>query len=140
VISPHPVETTIYSFRTFWGGEYLSYGHFADIASLNVLSEMVVDDNVSLGISQQTFKNVKEEYLTPMNLKKIDIGGGMIHGDAEDFYNDQTQRIILAHTALPLKDRQKEIGSSAPFGIVDLMIPELTNNLHRKAFDYLKNY
>ncbi|MFK5984856.1 MAG: cyclic nucleotide-binding domain-containing protein [Pseudomonadota bacterium] len=138
--SPHPVETTIFTFRTFWGGEYLSYGHFADIASLNILSEMVVEDDDDLGISQQTFENVKNEYLTFMDLKKIDIGGGMIHGNAEDFCDDKTQRIILAHTAFPLTNRQKEIGSSAPFGIVDLMIPELTNNLHRKAFKYLQNY
>jgi hemerythrin len=139
-ISPHPVETTIFFFRTFWGGEYLSYGHFADITSLKVLSKMIVDNNHELGISQQTYDAVKEEYLTPLKLKKIDIGGGMIHGDAEDFCEDKTTRIILAHTASPLTNRQKEIGSSAPFGIVDLMIPELTDNLHRRAFKYLQNY
>ncbi len=140
VISPHPVETTIFSFRTFWGGKYLSYGHFADIASLKVLSNMVVKDDKELGISQKTYDSVKKEYLTPMDLKKIDIGGGMIHGDAEDFSEDESKRIILSHTAAPLSNRQKEIGSSAPFGIVDLMIPELTNSLHRKAYHYLQNY
>ncbi|MFK5891934.1 MAG: cyclic nucleotide-binding domain-containing protein [Pseudomonadota bacterium] len=139
-ISPHPVETTIFFFRTFWGGKYLSYGHFADITSLKVLNNMIVDDNIELGISKQTYDTVKNEYLTPLDLKKIDVGGGMIHGDAEDFCEDKTTRIILAHTACALTNRQKEIGSSAPFGIVDLMIPELTNILHRKAFQYLQNY
>jgi len=48
--------------------------------------------------------------------------------------------LFLPHTASPLTTRQKEIGSSAPFGIVDVMIPEFTNSLHRKAFTYLQNY
>lgn len=140
VMSPHPVETTIYFFQTFWGGNYTSYAHFADIASTKVLQGMVVNDEQENGISQQTYDKVINEYMAEVNLKKIDIGGGMIHGDAEDFAHDTSERIILAHTAQPLNTRQKEIGSSAPFGIVDVMIPEFTNNLHRRAYDYLRNY
>ncbi len=140
VISPHPVETTVFFFRTFWGGGYSSYAHLADISSLDILQNMIVDDDEAIGISRATYERVKQEYLTPVDLKKIDIGGGLIHGNAEDFRNDKSQRIILAHTAQPLTAEQKAIGSSAPFGVVDLMIPEFTNNLHRKAHYFLKNY
>jgi len=140
IISPHPVETTIFLFKTYWGGEEHTYAHFADITSMNVLEEMVVDDEKLDGISQEMFERVKKDYLAPADLKKIDIGGGMIHGDAEDFAEDESKRIILAHTAHPLTSRQKEIGSSAPFGIIDLMVPEFTNYLHRNAAKYLENY
>jgi len=140
IMSPHPVETTIFVFKTYWGGEELAYAHYADITSVNVLEGMVVEDESQDGISREMFEQVKKEYMAPADLKKIDIGGGMIHGDAEDFAGDDSKRIILAHTAQPLTSRQKEIGSSAPFGIIDLMVPEFTNYLHRNAAKYLETY
>jgi len=140
IVSPHPVETTIFLFKTYWGGEDLTYAHFADITSIKVLEGMVVEDDNLDGISREMFEKVKKDYMAPADLKKIDIGGGMIHGDAEDFAEDDSKRIILAHTAQPLTSRQKEIGSSAPFGIIDLMVPEFTNYLHRNAAKFLENY
>ncbi|MCK5437573.1 MAG: cyclic nucleotide-binding domain-containing protein, partial [Desulfobulbaceae bacterium] len=86
------------------------------------------------------YKRVREEYLTPVTLKKIDIGGGLIHGRAEDFRSDRTERIILAHTAVPLTDQQKEIGSSAPFGIVDVLIPDYSDLTRRIASVFLEAY
>lgn len=85
IYSPHPVETNIFVFRILWSEGYRSYAHFADIASLNILEGMVSDQQEMPGLSQQTFEPVRAAYLTPYDLKKIDIGGGMVHGNAKDF-------------------------------------------------------
>ena len=139
-LSPHPVETTIFTFRTFWDGDYLTYAHFADIVSIDDLEGMVEEPDSKTGISQEFYERVREEYLTPVTLKKIDIGGGLIHGRAEDFRVDRSERIILAHTAEPLTSQQKEIGSSAPFGIVDVLIPDYSDLTRRIASDFFEAY
>ena len=56
-----------------------------------------------------------KNYLTPVDLKKNDIGRAMIHAETEDFKEDQSSKNIMEHRAQPLTNRQKEIGSSAPF-------------------------
>jgi hemerythrin len=123
IFSPHPVETTIFIFRTMFEGGYRSYAHFADIARFEVLRSMITEDDTKYGISQEYFDRVKDQYLTTVDLKKIDIGGGLIHGDAVDFKEDGSQKIILSHTSSPLTNQQKEIGSGASFGSVEVLIP-----------------
>lgn len=140
VMSPHPVETSAYYFRTFWEGRYLSYAHLADIASVDVLKGMVTDDEAAPGISQKMYDDTWAEYLTEAQLKKIDIGGGMIHGEALDFEDDMSGKIVLAHRADPLTNKQKEIGSSAMFGVVDALVPDQTDNLRRFSFEFLREY
>jgi hemerythrin len=140
IMSPHPVETSSFYFRTFWEGRYLTYSHLADIASLDVLKGMITDDDDAPGISQALFDNTKKEYLTEADLKKVDIGGGMIHGEALDFEDDHSGKIVLAHRADPLTNKQKEIGSSAMFGVVDAMVPDQTDNLRRFSFEFLRDY
>jgi len=140
VYSPHPVETTVLFFRTLDRSGYRTYAHFADIASLKLLRAMITSDDKAPGISQQAYDSVSESYLQPVDLKKLDIGGGMIHGDAEDFAQDQSCKIILAHTALPLSNRQKEIGSGAPFGTVDVLIPSHQDYVRSYAYHYLSSY
>ncbi len=140
VFSPHPVETTVMFFRTLDRTGYRSYAHFADIASLKLLRGMITPDNEAPGISQELYDTVAQSYLTPVDLKKLDIGGGMIHGDAEDFAEDKSEKIILAHTALPLSNRQKEIGSGAPFGTVDVLIPSHQDYVRSNAFHSLASY
>jgi len=51
----------------------------------------------------------------------------MIHGQAADFVHDNSDRIILAHSALPLTIAEKVTGSSAPFGPVDVLIPDYSD-------------
>jgi hemerythrin len=135
--SPHPVETNIYSFRTPWKGRYKTYSHLADIIALDSLKKMVSDEPVKSGISLNTFKKIQENYLEVVDLKKIDIGGGMIHGNTEDFRNDESGKIVLAHTAKTLTNKQKEVGSSAAFGMVDVLIRSNHNYLIEFALDYL---
>jgi len=139
-LSPHPVETSAFFFRAFWESRYLTYAHLADIASFQVLENMVTDDDSAPGMSQADVDLTREYYLTPVDLKKIDIGGGMIHGEVEDFKDDVSDKIVLAHRSEPLTNKQKEIGSSAPFGIVDTLIPDTSGNLRRFTFDFLRKY
>ena len=140
VFSPHPVETTVFHFRTPWEEGYRSYAHMADIVSLDVLGQMVDDDETHHGISSGLMRQVRDDYLVPADIKKLDIGGGLIHGCAEDFREDRSGKIILAHTALPLSRVQKSIGSGAPFGTVDDLIPSYQEYRLRAAHGYLTAY
>ncbi|CCQ75157.1 bacteriohemerythrin [Magnetospira sp. QH-2] len=138
--SPHPVETTPFLFRVHGDGEYFSYAHMADIAAFSVLDGMVTEDSTAPGISKQTLEAVRADYLTEVNIKKLDIGGGMIHGDAADFESDSSGKLILAHRATPLSLEEKEIGSGAPFGTVEVLIPALQDYCYRDAANFLKTY
>ncbi len=100
---------------------------------------MVKKNTSDIGISQEFADRVKYAYLEPVDLKKLDIGGGMIHGSAEDFRCDSTKKIVLAHTSKStMTDAQKEIGSEAAFGTVDVLIPSFQDYGMRSAFVYLK--
>jgi hemerythrin len=136
-LSPHPVETTTLSFRTYWGGRYYSYAHLADIIALDNLKAR---KGRAAGLPDGFDQKIIDNYLAPVDLKKIDIGTNMIHGEATDFEEDRSNRIILAHTAIPLTNEQKEIGSSAPFGMTDVLIKSHSNLLLEKAHVYLADY
>jgi hemerythrin len=140
IFSPHPVETSILIFRALGKEGYKTYGHFADIVSLDVLKNMITDDPDANGISQKWYDEVRSNYLEPLDIKKIDIGGGMIHGVAEDFRNDSSDKIIMSHTSKELTYQQKEIGSGAPFGMVDVLIPSHQDYIRRHALHFFKSY
>ncbi|MDP6776877.1 MAG: hemerythrin domain-containing protein, partial [Candidatus Latescibacteria bacterium] len=140
IFSPHPVETSIFLFRALGGGGHRSYAHFADIVSKDVLEGMITESDSEPGVSAALAERVLQDYLEQADLKKIDIGGGMIHGNAEDFRHDPTSRIILAHTSAELTDHQKEIGSGAPFGTVDMLMPSEHDPLERAASVFLQSY
>lgn len=139
-VSPHPVETTIFNFRVLWEGGYRTYAHLADIASFGVIDAMTTSDASAPGLSLERAKAIKATYLEPADLKKIDIGGGMIHGNAADFVTDASPRLLLAHTARDLTDAERRIGSGAPFGTLDVLIPGQQNFLLRDASEFLKSY
>ena len=139
-ISPHPVETTIFNFRVLWEGGYRTYAHLADITSFDALDAMISADASVPGLSQEQANAVKAVYLEAADLKKIDIGGGMIHGCADDFASDKSSRLLLAHTSRDLTQAERRIGSGAPFGTLDVMIPGEQNFLLRDASEFLKSY
>jgi len=101
---------------------------------------MITDDDTENGISRAFYDRIKREYLRRVHIKKIDVGGGMIHGDANDFKNDSSAKIILSHTSDELTNEQKEIGSGAPFGMVDILIPTTHNYAQSIAFQFLQTY
>ncbi|MBF0305329.1 MAG: bacteriohemerythrin [Alphaproteobacteria bacterium] len=135
IFSPHPVENSIFVFRTLWEDGWRSYAHYADIASFRVLDQMAAN-----GVPSDLIAKVKRDYLLPSDLKKIDIGGGLIHGHADDFADDDSGKIILAHTAMQLTPKQKEIGSGAAFGTSDVLVPALQDYGMRFAHSYLLAY
>lgn len=138
IFSPHPVETNLFVFRALWGEGYRTYAHFADIVSLDVLQGMVTDQPQAPGLDQETFERTRSAYLAPVNLKKIDVGGGMIHGDARDFRCDTSDRILLAHRAGDLTPEEKEIGSSAAFGTIDVLVGAQSEGMRHHAFGHLE--
>ena len=140
IMSPHPVETSVFHFRVLWEGGYRSYAHMADIASLEVLGKMVEPDQSKPGISQALFSKTAQAYAQPADVKKIDIGGGMIHGVAQDFRGDKSGKLILTHTARRLTEDERAIGSGAPFGAVDVLIADTSDSLRQRAFEYLRAY
>jgi len=138
IFSPHPVETNMFIFGALGDSGYKTYAHYADTISLDMLNEMVGDDPDC--ISLETYRNVKDAYLFPATLKKLDIGGGMIHGQALDFKTDMSEKIIMAHRENTLTDEQKEIGSESSFGQCDVLIPGTQDYLRSYAFHYLKSF
>ena len=107
VYSPHPVETNILFFRTLWEDGYATYAHLADVASHDILNKMLQNNKKKPGISSKLKNKVWNDYLSPVQVKKIDIGGGIIHGKAKDFKDDKSEKIILAHNAQKLSEEEQ---------------------------------
>ncbi|CAA7627790.1 conserved hypothetical protein [Candidatus Terasakiella magnetica] len=140
VFSPHPVETTLFLFRAMWEGGHRSYAHLADISRIAVLQDFVTEDADAPGITRQMYDEVVANYALKADVKKIDVGGGMIHGDAYDFRDDKSGKIILAHTSLRNTRAQKAIGSTASFGTVDVLIPSNHDFIWPYAYEFLDAY
>lgn len=140
IFSPHPVETNLFMFRTIWKYGYKTYAHFADLTSFDVLEKMITTQDPASGISQDFFEKTKSNYLKYADIKKVDVGGGMIHGASIDFTYDKSQKIILAHTSKEITNQDKQIGSTASFGTVDVLIPAHQDYERKRAFEFLKAY
>lgn len=135
--SPHPIETNIIMMRTLDGSGYKTYAHWADLSAFKVLDSMKGDGPHD--ISPAFMDGVKARYLYHANLKKLDIGGGLIHGLAEDFRQDSSDRLVLAHLARELTHQEMEIGSEAFFGTIDVLIPGHQDYLRQRAFRFIQN-
>jgi len=131
--SPHPIETIILFFRTPWEKGYKSYGHLADIISAKVLNSFVSPD----GISEKFRDKVLSEYSQSADIKKIDAGGGLIHGCAKDFAEDKSKKLLLSHIDGELNPADRKIGSMVSFGQVDTLIPKQKNQLRNFATELL---
>jgi hemerythrin-like metal-binding protein len=121
-MSPHPVETTVFRFRARDGDAYRSYAHLADLASFAVLDSMVVGDPAKPGISAELAARTKAAYLEVADVKKVDVGGGMIHGSAADFALDGSGRLLLSHSSSPIGERDRGRASVASFGEEDVLL------------------
>ncbi len=136
IYSPHPVENSFFIFKADAIAGDKTYAHLADLTQFKVLDEMkgITDKDVS----EDFINKVKTDYLVTVDVKKIDIGGGLIHGDSADFINDDSKKILLAHIARPLTDQEKQIGSAAPFGSLDILIHSQHNYLRQQAIHHLR--
>ena len=133
--SPHPTETNLFLFRALDIHGYKSYAHWADLSSYTVMDEMVGDG--PMDVPAAFFDKVKQDYKRFANLKKLDIGGGQIHGVAEDFRDDPSDYLILAHIDRALTTEEMTIGSESSFGALDVLIKGDQDYLHARAFTCL---
>ncbi|WP_455756966.1 cyclic nucleotide-binding domain-containing protein [Sulfurimonas sp.] len=139
ILSPHPVETNIFYFRKKHNDTYKSYAHYADITSFKVLTSMIAQEG-EIGITQERYDKTVDEYLKYADIKKVDVGGGMIHGEVDDFKEDTSDKIIFAHTSKPIEKDDNSIGHSASFGNIDILIDDNKEYDYLLASDYLDNY
>lgn len=140
VFSLHPVETTVFFFRTLWAGGYKTYGHLADIASDQVMRQILIEAPDANEYSKTLYRTMWESLFVPADIKKIDIGGGMIHGTAKDFIKDTSPKIVLAHLNRPLNTEEKEIGSNSSFGQEDILVPAQQDYVRKAAALYIYKY
>ncbi len=138
--SPHPVETTAFYFRVFWEGGYRTYGHLADIIAFDTLGELAKKAPKDSGFPSGLLERTRTFYHMKADVKKIDAGGGMIHGAVADFSGDPSGKILIAHKAEALTDAEKEIGSDAVFGSQDVLIPATQDYAMRTAARHLTKY
>jgi hemerythrin len=137
VYSPHPVENNLFVFRVRDDENYKSYAHWADIVSMDVLRKLVTESPAREKLPADFVQTVHARYLTPVSLKKIDAGGGLIHGNPVDFRDDKSEKIVLAHRSTRFNPEELEIGSQANFGVVDVLIPSSQDYLRQNAYRHL---
>ena len=135
--SPHPLENTVIMLRALDDDGYRTYAHWADLSSFKVLDGMTGDGPND--VSSDFMETVKANYLRRADLKKLDVGGGMIHGMAEDFRHDPSERLILSHIARALTPEEMEIGSESFFGTLDVLIEGHQDYLRQRAFSFISN-
>jgi|GEM_PF-2270021 len=139
-LSPHPVETNIFHFKVEdEAGHERTYSHLADIASFNILDKMEKNSDF-MHLDSTYIQKIKKNYLNKVFIKKIDIGGSLIHGEAKDFHSDRTDKILLAHKDSTLEPFEKEIGSEAVFGAQDVIIPAQHDYMTEKARYIIQEY
>jgi hemerythrin len=137
-MSPHPVETTILRFRAGASEGKRSYAHLADLASFAVLDSMIEADPARPGISADLAARSKKAYLEPADVKKVDVGGGMIHGSASDFDEDASGLLLLSHTSAPPILAEGARGVVADFGDENRLIPGKEDYSRPLALGYLE--
>lgn len=138
IYSPHTVETSIFNFRVFDGNEYRTYAHLSDTINFNEY-KVIIDESPDI-FSKEDISYVEESYLSKVNLKKIDVGGGFIHGHLSDYANDNSDLIVMAHTSTPLESDRKNL-INVNFGDSHTLIRnENFNFLKTKSLRFLKHY
>ncbi len=134
----HTIETNVFYFRVKnLEGQWKSYGHITDIISKKDLNFMLDHDqsgNINHSWTDDWFNN----YLEECDLKRIDAGGGVVHGDSHDFAEDKSKKIILSHLNHDI-DTGENISFSPPtnFGHTEVLIHSDFNYLVQKAKDIL---
>jgi hemerythrin len=136
-LSLHPLETTVLYFRALGPDGYKTYAHLADIAPESVLEDYLVKDAGAGELSRRLYESSRKSLHMAVDLKKIDAGGGLIHGRAADFAGDESAKIVLSHTSGDLSAADKEIGSSASFGLQDVLIESRIDYVRKAAERHL---
>ncbi len=123
VYSPHPVETTIFFFRAGTGNGRKVYAHLADIPSFDVLEKLSAPGPNGPALSAVSKAVFLEAMGDPADVKKIDVGGGLIHGNAGDFAKDRSARLLLSHGVSPGTGIPGRATATVSFGDLDVLLP-----------------
>jgi len=136
--SPHTVETSIFQFRSKYKSTTRNYLHLADTINFNEFN-VIVDNNPDI-FKEADVEYVRDNYLVNVDLKKLDVGGGAIHGHLEDYLDDKSDKLVMAHTDQKIKtDDQRFV--NARFGATDhLIFDDEFDHQQVKARAYLHKY
>jgi len=138
VYSPHTVETNTFSFRENYKGEYKTYTHLSDTINLKEF-DLIVRKFPDI-FSEKEISYVEDNYLSRVNLKKIDVGGGHIHGHLSDYKNDKSDLLVIAHTSKKVEPKRKNF-VNVDFGTTHVLIEDQQQSvLKHKTKTFLKNY
>ena len=138
VYSPHTVETNTFSFRVKHENEYKSDAHLSDTINLKEFN-LIVSKFPDI-FSESEIDYVEKNYLSKVNLKKIDVGGGLIHGHLSDYEHDESELVVLAHTSSAVQS-DKENFVNVDFGTTHVLIEDdELSPLKFKSRMYLKQY
>ncbi|MBN2618162.1 MAG: MBL fold metallo-hydrolase [Spirochaetales bacterium] len=126
----HTIETnTFYFRRKNANNEYKTYGHITDIISRKDLNYMLDTDKSGL-ITKDWADTWFNNYFEYSNLKRIDSGGGVVHGDANDFTHDTSDKIILSHLNHDIDTSgNPHFVNPTPFGYTEVLIENSKNYL-----------
>jgi hemerythrin len=122
VFSPHPVENSVFFFRAVSGAVQRVYAHLGDISSHDVLSRMAEPRSGTPVLSAASRQGIEEEMATAVDVKKVDAGGGLIHGDAKDFVGDTSERLLLSHGVEAVPEGFPASTAVAGFGQTDVLL------------------
>ena len=136
--SPHTVETSTFNFRVLDQEGYKTYTHLSDTINLEEFRK-IIHESPDI-FSNADYEQIKNSYLTKVNLKKVDVGGGQIHGNIMDYAEDKSDMIVLAHTSKILRP-PKENFTNVAFGTTHILIEDKDKSFFKnKSKTYLKHY
>jgi hemerythrin len=133
VYSPHPVETTVLFFRSGRGKERRTYAHFADIASREVIRKLAEPARGEPALTAQTRRRLEKDLNAPTDLKKIDGGGGLIHGNSLDYAADTSGGLLLSHGVPSVPAGMGANARIAAFGSADVLIAGDADEILRRG-------
>jgi hemerythrin len=130
--SPHPVDTTVMMFRAGSREARRTYTHLSDIPSLDVLGKLSGPRTGEPALSAVSRERFQKQMLAPVDVKKVDAGGGLIHGNALDFAEDATGRLFLSHGARAIPPGMPAGARVASFGDADILSTGKSPDHHRE--------
>ena len=119
----HPIENALFAFRCRDAkGTPKTFAYFGDLASFRILDRMK-ENQGGQAVDPAFIDKIIENYFLKADLKKVDVGGGAIHGYFKDFEKDAGGEVIFGHTSCPLGKEMLNLGRAAGFGETRVLIP-----------------
>jgi hemerythrin len=136
--SPHTVETSVFRFRVRNNKEEKTYLHLADTINFAEFEKIIIGAPEIFGEADRQY--VRKSYLATVTLKKLDVGGGIIHGHLSDYKDDKSGKFLMAHTTHEVTGPDHRF-VNAQFGDTDHLMDIAGFDFFTEITkDYLKNY